>query len=132
MLISELITELEKFKKQHGDIPVYHTIGFVSDVEIDTVNIVRGGQCMLGNHYLDNYTLRTEDKISNLEKDMINYAQDNLDCSHCYFYQDECVYNYEWNPSNVLDCFKPKSHVKDEAIYRLQHYLLLLKSKITK
>ena len=86
LLISELIKKLEAFKDKHGDLPVYHTIGFVADVEIDTVNLVRGSQCLLGNKYLDNYTMRTEDKILDLQKDMMRYANDNLDCSHCALY----------------------------------------------
>ena len=133
MLISELIEKLENFKDKHGDLCVYHTIGFVADVEIDTVNIVRGGQCMLGNKYLDNYTTRTEDKILTLERDMMRYAYDNLDCSHCAFFQNKkCIYDSEWYPSNVLSCFRPKSHVKDDTIYRMQHYRLLLKSTLSK
>lgn len=133
LMISELIKKLENFKARHGDLPVYHTIGFVADVEIDTVNLVRGGQCMLGNKYLDNYTMRTEDKISDLQRDMIRYAYDNLDCSHCAFFQDKkCIYDSEWSPSNVLDCFRPKSHVQDDTIYRMQHYLRLLQSTLRK
>ena len=133
LLISELIKKLETFKDKHGDLPVYHTIGFVADVEIDTVNLVRGSQCMLGNKYLDNYTMRTEDKILDLQRDMMRHANDNLDCSHCAFFLDKkCVYDLEWSPSNVLDCFKPRSHVQDDPIYRMQHYLRLLQSTLRK
>lgn len=133
MLISELIEQLEEFKKKHGDLSVYHTVGFVADVEIDNISVVRAYQCMLGNKYLDNYTKRTEDKISELEMDMMRYANENLDCSHCRFFQNnKCGYGLKWHSVNVLDCFKPKSHVKDEKIYRMQHYLLLLKSQLRK
>lgn len=133
MLVSELIEELENFKEKHGDLRVYHTVGFVADVEIDKVNVVRAHQCMLGNQYLDNYTARTEDKILDLQRDMMRYAYDNLDCSHCAFFQDKkCIYDSEWSPSNVLDCFRPKSHVQDDTIYRMQHYLRLLQSTLHK
>lgn len=133
LMISELIKKLETFKDKHGDLPVYHTIGFVADVEIDTISLVRGGQCMLGNQYLDNYTMKTEDKILDLQRDMMRYAYNNLDCSHCAFFQDKkCIYDSEWSPSNVLNCFRPKSHVKDDTIYRMQHYLRLLQSTLEK
>lgn len=133
LMISELIKKLETFKDEHGDLPVYHTIGFLADVEIDTINLVRGNQCMLGNKYLDNYTMKTEDKILDLQRDMMRYAYDNLDCSHCTFFQDKkCIYDSEWSPSNVLDCFRPKSHVQDDTIYRMQHYLRLLQSTLHK
>ena len=116
LMISELIKKLETFKDKHGDLPVYHTIGFVADVEIDTISLVR-----------------TEDKILDLQRDMMRYAYDNLDCSHCTFFQDKkCIYDSEWSPSNVLDCFRPKSHVQDDTIYRMQHYLRLLQSTLHK
>lgn len=133
MLISELIKKLEDFKKKHGDLPVYHTIGYVGDVEIDDIAWVRAHQCVLGNRYIDNYAKDTRDRLLDLELDMIKYAKECLDCSHCKFFSDDkCIYNSEWSSTNVLDCFRPKSHVKDSTIYHMQHYQRLLASELEK
>ena len=76
VMITELINRLEEFKDKHGDLPVYITKGFVADTEVDTVTFVRGHQCLLGNHYLDNYTLRISDKIKNLDEDISNCSDE--------------------------------------------------------
>ena len=165
VMITELINRLEEFKDKHGDLPVYITKGFVADTEVDTVTFVRGHQCLLGNHYLDNYTSRTEWKLDELRKDMLGYANEYLDCTHCKHYHHEtgrCIdtiptrgmmrryeegeiasisYNIpmekvlvpiDWKPENVFSCFIPRSHVEDDVIYRMQHYLKMLENEYDK
>lgn len=97
VMISELINRLEEFKDKHGDLPVYITNEFLADTEVDMVAHVRAGQCLLGNHYLDHYSARTESKINELEEDMLKYARGHLDCTHCEWYdkeEDMCIDYY--------------------------------------
>lgn len=111
--------------------PVYHTVRYVGDVEIDDIAYVRLNQCVLGNHYIDDYTKNTKDKLLDLENDMKMYSQGNLDCTHCSFFNNgKCIYNSEWSYSNVLTCFRPKSHIKDSVIYHMQHYRRLLETDL--
>lgn len=155
ILASELIKELEDFIEKIGDMPVYITKGFVADTEVDMVAYVRASQCLLGNHYLDWYSRTREHRIEELKKDMLTYASEDLDCTHCEYYDEKkglCV-DYEqmmenhrngedfpltmvyrecdWKPENVFDCFEEKSHVDDEKIYNMRHYLYLLEKEKT-
>lgn len=133
MLVSELIEELEEFKERVGDLPVYYTKSYMADVEIDTVKFTRGHQCLLGNHYIDNYTLTIEQQSENLAKDMLKYSEKYLDCTKCKSYYTEepycALFKKGWEKTNVFTCFTPKSHIKYKEIYQMQHYLKLLHRK---
>lgn len=151
MLISELIKELEQFKEKNGDLPVYHSIGRVADVEIDTISYYGAYKCLIGNQYLDHYSVRVEDKIKEVMKDIEKYVKTyDITCHNCdaYGFKDDhayCHYRKErlhfnerhwyhqtceyYDDDYLYTCFQLKEHIKYEKLYNLLHYYQLLLQK---
>ena len=138
MLTSELIRELKEHLEKDGDLPVCHSIQSRADVEIDRIQSLTN-KVGLANTYLDNYTLTTEQKITNIEKEIKEYVEKNkICCNNCKWYNEEysnhagvtlpfCMYNMrillfsdrEWvqEKDKLFDCFNPKDEHLDKLLY---------------
>ena len=63
MKISELIKELEGMLEKWGDLEVVKGRDYVGSEEVTGITTIHG-DCYIENKYLDNYTMRNEDKLA--------------------------------------------------------------------
>lgn len=116
-----------------GDLEVVKGKNYVGSEEVTGITTIHGN-CYIVNKYLDNYTMRNEDKLNWVKKDLKKILKgfDCLDCEcqlndYCYLHKNH-VKDNELN----IKCFEPKDmdyekrwkiEMMQNCIYKLEREL---------
>lgn len=109
MKISELIKELEGMLEKWGDLEVVKGRDYVGSEEVTGITTIHG-DCYIENKYLDNYTMRNEDKLACVKKDLEKILK-GYDCLDC---RNQLEGYCHWNKCHVkgrqmnIKCFEAK------------------------
>lgn len=109
MKISELIKKLEDMLEEWGDLEVVKGKNYVGSEEVTGITTIHGN-CYIENKYLDNYTMRNEDKLDLAKKDLEEILK-GYDCFDCKNQIDGYCHLHQYHIKNEkmnIKCFEAK------------------------